>query len=120
VKTWLFTTLHRAFLGGKRRVTRFPHLELEESAAELPSAEPISADRLDGRMAMEALVQVDEPYRSALALFYLEDHSYREIAEILEIPAGTVMSRLSRGKEILRKLLAEPATHSRGKPSPNP
>src|SRR5471030_1697058 len=40
VKTWLFTTLHREFLGGCRRQTRFPHLELESAEAELPVVEP--------------------------------------------------------------------------------
>ena len=62
-------------------------------------------NQLDGHAVMEALQQVDESYRAALALFYLEDLSYLEIAEMLDIPTGTVMSRLSRGKAQLRELL---------------
>src|SRR5271163_3885284 len=47
VKTWLFTTLHREFLGSRRKETRFPHVDLEYAAAELPAVPPATADRLD-------------------------------------------------------------------------
>jgi len=46
-------------------------------------------------------------YRASLALFYLEENSYRDIAEILEVPVGTVMSRISRGKELLHRNFIE-------------
>jgi RNA polymerase sigma-70 factor (ECF subfamily) len=62
---------------------------------------------LDGATVVQALRQLDETFRAPLALFYLEDHSYRDIAEVLEIPIGTVMSRISRGKELLRKQLVK-------------
>src|SRR5476649_2059935 len=45
VKTWLFTTLHREFLGARRKFTRFPHIELEFAAAELPVTSPASVNR---------------------------------------------------------------------------
>ena len=106
VKSWLFTTLHRQFLGQKRFDNRFPHSELEESAAELPSVTPNVVNHLDGATVMEALQQVDDLHRAPLTLFYLQDHSYQEIAEILDVPIGTVMSRLSRGKDQLRTLLS--------------
>src|ERR1035438_1903580 len=47
VKTWLFTTLHREFLGIRRKQTRFPQLELEEAAPELPVVSPAAISRLD-------------------------------------------------------------------------
>lgn len=105
VKTWLFTTLHREFLNSRRRYLRFPHLELDEAASELPSAPSVSLDRLDAEAALAALARVEEPHKAALALFYLEDYSYQEIAEILGIPIGTVKSRLARGIEQLKRLV---------------
>jgi RNA polymerase sigma-70 factor (ECF subfamily) len=106
VKTWLFTTLYREFLESKRRNTRFQHIELESASEELPAAPPIPANRLDTAHVVDALSQVDETYRAPVTLFYLQDCSYNEIAEILEVPLGTVKSRLSRGLAQLQQLLS--------------
>jgi RNA polymerase sigma-70 factor (ECF subfamily) len=101
-KTWLFTTLYRDFLQQKRHDTRFPHSELDHSldatVVEMPRAELAA----DANMAVAALNEMEEPFRSTLMLFYLQEHSYKEIAEILGVAIGTVMSRLARGKEMLR------------------
>jgi RNA polymerase sigma-70 factor, ECF subfamily len=105
VKTWLFTTLHREFLGSRRRQVRFPHVELEYAATELPSISPATINQLDSGHLLEALGQLDEVYRAAVVLFYMEDYSYNEIAEILGIPLGTVKSRLTRGLQRLHHLL---------------
>lgn len=105
VKTWLFTTMHRAFLGSRRRETRFPHHEFDQVSHELPSLSPTVINDMDGGIAVEALLAVDDLYRAPLTLFYLEEHSYREIAELLDLPIGTVMSRLSRGKQQIRQAL---------------
>jgi RNA polymerase sigma factor (sigma-70 family) len=105
VKTWLFTTLHREFLGSRRRQNRFPHVELDYAAADLPVVSPATINQLDVGQLLQALDQLDETYRPAIMLFYLEDHSYNEIAEILGIPLGTVKSRLTRGLEKLHHLL---------------
>ena len=50
-------------------------------------------------------MEVDEIYRVPITLFYLEDLSYKEIAQTMELPIGTVMSRLSRGKAQLKEIL---------------
>src|SRR5499427_3096320 len=84
VKTWLFTTLHREFLESRRRQTRFPHYELSQATLELPPVSPVRVNQLDSAQVLQALAQVDEVYQAPVALFYLEDHSYKEIADILE------------------------------------
>lgn len=112
VKTWLFTTLHREFLGSRRRQTRFPHVELDEAAPELPVILPEAVNRLDAQQVMAALAQVNEIYQAPVALFYLQDYSYKEIAEILDVPLGTVKSRLTRGLGKLHQLLTDAENQS--------
>lgn len=111
-KTWLFTTLHREFLTQRRRAAKFSDEPLDEGRVEAMVAPEEDAERqMDGQRAMELLGALEETYRAPLALFYLQQHSYKEIAEILDVPIGTVMSRLSRGKEMLRRrMTAEPSS----------
>ncbi len=97
VKTWLFTTLYREFLEKKRRQTRFPHFELSEVNEDLPRIAPVTIYQLDSSAVLQALSRLDEAFQAPLTLFYLEDYSYKEIAEILAVPIGTVKSRISRG-----------------------
>ncbi len=106
-KSWLYTTLHRLFLESRRRHVRFPHLELDEAAGEIPNVAPDVVNRLDGQKIVDLLGQVDAQFRAPVALFYLEDTSYNEIAEILEIPLGTVKSRIARGLTQLKHLLVK-------------
>jgi RNA polymerase sigma-70 factor (ECF subfamily) len=107
VKSWLFTTLYREFVDVRRHQSRYPQVEMDEADHELPATFPTVADQLDAATARQALQQVDEVYRAPLALFYLDEHSYLEIAEILGIPVGTVMSRISRGRALLRRILED-------------
>jgi RNA polymerase sigma-70 factor, ECF subfamily len=106
VRSWLYTTLHRAFLERKRRETRFIHQELEVVEHELPCVPTRQADRVEAVGLLETLARVDEVYRAPVALFYLEDCPYGEIAAILNVPLGTVKSRISRGIAQLKQLLA--------------
>ena len=66
-------------------------------------------NHLDAQAAVELLAQVDPQYQAAVALFYLEDYSYNEIAGILEVPLGTVKSRIARGLAQLKKLVLRSA-----------
>ena len=119
-KSWLFTTLYREYLTTYRRSVRFPHVELDDTSPELPSVAPDVLAGVDGTTVIAALAQLDDVYRAPLSLFYLEELSYREIADVLDVPIGTVMSRLSRGKEHLRKLLLEESARPQSNVLPFP
>ena len=107
VKTWLFTTLYHEFLAGRRKQERFVDEQMDEERMPAPDLSPDVVDGLDGAVVQEALLEIKEKYRAPLALFYLKSNSYKEIADILGVPIGTVMSRISRGKAELRKLLVK-------------
>ncbi len=106
VKSWLFTTLHREYLARRRKMVRFPQMDFEQAEPDLPVIAP-AVESADAPVVLEALAQVDANFQAAVALFYLEDHSYPEIAEILEIPLGTVKSRIARGIIQLQRLLVD-------------
>jgi RNA polymerase sigma-70 factor, ECF subfamily len=101
-KTWLFTTLYRAFLMGRRTEKRFANDEFESVSEGLSVDAVIDADSAP---ALAALARVDKIFQAPVALFYLEDIPYAEIAQILQIPIGTVKSRISRGIVQLREIL---------------
>jgi RNA polymerase sigma-70 factor (ECF subfamily) len=107
VKTWLFTSLYREFLGRKRHQDRFVESEDAPEAIAAQTVAPTVVDQLDSEIVQRALLGLEEIYRAPLSLFYLQSLSYKEIAETLSVPIGTVMSRISRAKEHLRKALAD-------------
>ncbi|HWA28050.1 MAG TPA: RNA polymerase sigma factor [Lacunisphaera sp.] len=115
-KAWLFTTLYREFLRIRRRGERVSALEdLGPIESDPPAPEVDVVTGMDASLVVEALQEVDEVYRVPLTLFYMQDLSYKEIAEMIEAPIGTVMSRLSRGKAQLRAALARKEAGARGK-----
>jgi RNA polymerase sigma-70 factor, ECF subfamily len=114
VKTWLFTTLHRAFLQARHRQSRLPQQDLEEVVGQLPAVSPVLPDQVDSLQVLPALAKVDETYQAPVALYYLEDYAYKDIALILNVPVGTVKSRIARGIAQLREIVlsgeSRPAT----------
>ncbi|HQQ78435.1 MAG TPA: sigma-70 family RNA polymerase sigma factor [Thermoanaerobaculia bacterium] len=121
LKAWLFRILKNAFINGYRHAKVGPKevdlgadgdgaLEAAGTRARA-SANPGPEDQLvagtmDGPVA-EALAALPEDFRLAVELVDLQDFSYREVADILEIPLGTVMSRLYRGRRLLESALLE-------------
>ena len=107
-KPWLFSILRNAYLHRVRadRQARCVSLDAVCDIAE-PSPEPLPD--VDSEQLQAALNELAEVYRTPLILFYFDDFSYREIAEQMELPIGTVMSRLARAKSWLRCRLLQPA-----------
>jgi RNA polymerase sigma-70 factor, ECF subfamily len=106
IRCWLFTTLRREFIRRVRTHFAHPEVRFRPEEHEIPAIKPSALRSIDAKLALGALEKVDETYRSALKLFYLGDLSYKEISVTLGVPIGTVMSRLSRGKEQLRRALS--------------
>ena len=105
VKGWLFTTLHREFLKMCRRQKQFADESIEETAHNLPDEPADCLNRIDSRTLLRMLREIDEDFRAPLVLYYIEDFSYKQIADVLAIPLGTVQSRIARAKiQLLRRL----------------
>src|SRR5262249_240736 len=103
VKGWLFTTLHREFLQNRRRRSRFSDDPISQ---DLPEISADVVNRIDARTVLQALSEIDGGYRAPLVLYYMEDLSYKQIAGALQIPVGTVRSRIARGKTHLFQRLS--------------
>ncbi|MCW5575526.1 MAG: RNA polymerase sigma factor [Burkholderiales bacterium] len=103
LRAWLFTVMHNVFVNQVRSAAATRTVPLEVSAADLP--QPQAGDRLEIRDLDVALQALPEEQRAVLLLVGLEQMSYDEAARVLDVPIGTVMSRLSRGRERLRRLL---------------
>lgn len=107
-KQWLFTALYREFLRQGRRSERIIGMEESELEQHMPAAPAVEQHPGEQADLLDALAALDESHRSILTLFYLQDCSYKSIAETLAIPIGTVMSRLARAKEALRIQMLSP------------
>jgi RNA polymerase sigma-70 factor (ECF subfamily) len=105
-RAWLHAILRTCFLKSVRKrrpLTAADHeLDLDHVPGPVPEPSQVDSERL-----AQALDSLSPEARVILNLFYFENCSYREIAAALEIPTGTVMSRLSRAKEQLRRRLTE-------------
>jgi len=104
LRAWLFTIMHNIFVNQARSRARHQHeaLEADPNAEGLRGRDP---EWLELRDLASALARVPHEQRAVLLLVGLEQFTYDEAARILDIPIGTVMSRLSRGRERLRVLL---------------
>ena len=90
-----------------RRRAKHREVEFLPDVHHLPTEDPSPWGALDPLTVRSALLQVDEIYRSALELFYVNNFSYREIGQALKIPTGTVMSRLFYARKKLQNLLRD-------------
>ncbi|ODS59742.1 MAG: RNA polymerase subunit sigma-24 [Acidovorax sp. SCN 65-108] len=112
LRAWLFTLMHNLYLNQRRALPALAQVDIDDIHDQLPGARAPSDDALDLERCLQRL-PADQ--RAVLLLVAMEDMSYEDTARILGIPAGTVMSRLSRARTRLRALMdREPA------PSPIP
>jgi RNA polymerase sigma-70 factor (ECF subfamily) len=107
VRGWLYTILYNRFLSEqhRRRRHRVRSAMLEVTDADLSRVEGGQDSALAHRDLLRALAALPEEQRSVLVLIGVEDLSYKEAARVLGVPTGTVMSRLSRGRERLRNFM---------------
>ena len=109
LRAYLFTTMHNVFIDSTRkRHNRASHVPIDDVLGSL-SAPATQARRLEFRDLLQGLAALPEQQREVLLLVGLEGMSYLETARILDVPIGTVMSRLSRGREALRQLMTHGA-----------
>ena len=107
---WLFAILRSAYLKGRRRHRPLTAASLELNVDEVPddAVRQVERDGVDQEQLQSALNEIPDEFRLVIIMFYFEELSYKEIAAKLEIPIGTVMSRLSRAKARLRQRLIDP------------
>jgi RNA polymerase sigma-70 factor (ECF subfamily) len=106
-KPWLFSILRNAYLH-RVRADRQQHCLPLEAAGDLPDRQPEPLPEVDPERLQQALNDLPEAFRTPIILYYFEDFGYRDIAEQMDLPLGTVMSRLARAKAWLRTRLAGP------------
>jgi RNA polymerase sigma-70 factor (ECF subfamily) len=103
-KPWLFSILRNAYLHRARADRAHKQVSLE-AVGDLPGESPPDVPEVDPERLQQALTELPEGFRTPVILFYFEDMSYRDIAEQMDLPIGTVMSRLARAKTHLRDRL---------------
>jgi RNA polymerase sigma-70 factor (ECF subfamily) len=103
-KAWLFSILRNSYLHRLRAGKHEQSLPID-CLGDVPDRPPGPLPEVEPERLQLALAELPEPFRTPIILFYFEEFSYRDIAEQMELPLGTVMSRLARAKAHLRSRL---------------
>lgn len=107
MRAWMFTIMHNIHVNQVRKAVSRPTVVTLNDWTDDRGVKPVQEKRVEVRNVGAALERLPEEQRAVVLLVGLEELSYQEVAKILGIPMGTVMSRLSRGREKLRGLLDE-------------
>jgi RNA polymerase sigma-70 factor, ECF subfamily len=105
VRSWLYAILHNRFLSEQHRARRRGLQDSLTDETEVPGIDGGQDSALEHRDLLRGFSALPEEHRSVLLLIGVEDLSYEEASRVLGVPIGTVMSRLSRGRERLRQLM---------------
>jgi RNA polymerase sigma-70 factor, ECF subfamily len=105
-RSWLFAILRNCFLRDRHRWRPGLAADFALNIDAIPDDTP--PDRGDGDQLQQALNRLPDAFRAVVAMFYFEECSYRQIADELNVPIGTIMSRLARAKDQLRAFMFEP------------
>ncbi len=106
-RPWLFSILRNAYLHRARAQQNHRQVSLDQ-VGDLPEPADESLPEVDPAKLQQALADLPETFRTPVILYYFEDFSYRDIAAQMDLPIGTVMSRLARAKAYLRGRLLQP------------
>jgi RNA polymerase sigma-70 factor (ECF subfamily) len=117
--SWLVAILRNLFLKIRQKRRPIPAESLRLDLEMIPAAAPRPVD-VDRERLQQALNEVPPRFRLVLTMFYYEGRSYREIADRLQVPIGTVMSRLARAKGYLRSKLFDREGHTVVAPQKSP
>ena len=116
-RPWLFSILRNCYLHRLRSEKQQPCVSLN-GVGDLPGPAPDELPDVDPERLQQALGELPEAFRTPIILFYFKEFSYRDIAEQMHLPLGTVMSRLARAKGFLRIRLTPTAPVSTGATRP--
>jgi RNA polymerase sigma-70 factor, ECF subfamily len=106
-RAWLFSILRNAYLH-RVRADKHERLVSLDSVGDVPEPAPAELPEVEPERLQQSLNELPEVFRTPIILYYFEDFSYRDIAEQMDLPIGTVMSRLARAKAHLRNRLLTP------------
>jgi len=109
LRAWLFTIMHNLHVSAGRRRGRAPATLALDDAPAIAAVRDDPAARVEALDVLRALDELPEEQRTVILLAGLEGLSYEDVAYVVGVPVGTVMSRLSRGRERLRRLTAADA-----------
>ena len=111
LRAWLYAILRNIHVSQWRRTSNFGVMaNVDDLQGNEPSLAPAQEQNLSVAIITKALDKLPAPQREVLVMVSLEEMSYREVAEIIGVPIGTVMSRLSRARSALQALLEERGT----------
>jgi RNA polymerase sigma-70 factor (ECF subfamily) len=122
-KNWLFSIMRNLYLKEVERRGNFRELNFDDRGEYIQNLESMAAKnyseselikKTDNQDIQPLMDRMPEKYKSPFLLFYMDNRSYKEIADALNIPIGTVMSRISRGRDFVKNLLLKNAVKEHG------